>query len=339
MNAADKIETAAKMLLADRIRHASGGVQLNRDRLARLVGYDAGPASGKKVGWILDYLVEIKFLVIHRNYNPSGGRNPDTFDVYSRPPANYVGPRTYAELVKAADEGWPTRDSLFVDLGKTVPEPKPVRSATVTELRPSRTTVSREDVRDALRTVGWNAAKAVPSPKDFAELVDLAHKALTRYDATLEQVRWYAARKIRESRSNPVAYVLTAFREHAAEIAREPDPTEVQTFEDDPELAAAFARKDTAREGTRAAAEVGQSGMSVEEADEQIRAWYAEGGAGANAAARLLGTSWPCPDRDDYGTSPEQAMAYYADRDERAREWIKTHYTALLTALTNQRVA
>ena len=254
MNAADKIETAAKMLLADRIRHASGGVQLNRDRLARLVGYD-GPAAGKKVAWILDYLVEIGFLVIHRNYDPNGGRNPDTFDVYSRPPANYVGPRTYAELVKAADEGWPTRDSLFVDLGKTVPEPKPVRSATVTELRPSRTTVSREDVRDALRTVGWNAAKAVPSPKDFAELVDLAHKALTRYGATLDQVRWYAARKVRESTSNPPAYVMKAFKDHAAEVAREPDPRAPVTFEDDPELAAAFARKDTAREDTRAAVE------------------------------------------------------------------------------------
>lgn len=340
MNAADKIETAAKMLLADRIRHASGGVQLNRERLARLVGYD-GPAAGKKVAWILDFLVEIGFLVIHRNYDPNGGRRPDTFDVYSRPPANYVGPRTFAELVKAADEGWPSRDSLFADPGKTAPAPErePVRSATVTELRPSRTTVSREDVRDALRTVGWNAAKAAPNAREFETLVDLAHAAMTRYGATLEQVRWYAARKIRESRSNPVAYVLTAFREHAAEVAREPDPTEVQTFEDDPELAAAFARKDTAREGTRAAAEVGQSGMSVEEADEQIRAWYAEGGAGATAAARLLGTSWPCPDRDDYGTSPEQAMAYYAARDERAREWIKTNYDALIAALTSQRVA
>ncbi len=225
--------------LADRIRHASGGVQLNRDRLARLVGY----TSGKRVGWILDYLAEIGFLVIHRNYNPSGGRNPDTFDVYSRPPANYVGPRTYAELVKAADEGWPTRDSLFVDLGKTVPEPKPVRSATVTELRPSRTTVSREDVRDALRTVGWNSAKAAPTPKEFGELVDLARAAMTRYGATLDQVRWYAARKVREAKRNPVAYVLTAFRERAAEIAHEPDPAENLVFEDDPELVAVVTRK------------------------------------------------------------------------------------------------
>lgn len=331
---ADKVLVAAYILLADRIRHASGGVQLNRDRLARLVGY----TSGKRVGWILDYLAEIGFLVIHRNYNPSGGRNPDTFDVYSRPPANYVGPRTYAELVKAADEGWPTRDSLFVDLGKTAPE-KVVRSAPVTELRPSHTTVSREDVRDALRTVGWNAAKAAPSAQEFETLVDLAHAAITRYGATLDQVRWYAARKVRESTSNPPVYVMKAFKDHAAEVAREPDPRAPVTFEDDPELAAAFARKDTARDATRAAAEVGQSGMSVEEADEQIRAWYAEGGAGANAAARLLGTSWPCPDRDDYGTSPEQAMAYYADRDERAREWIKAHYDELVAALTSQRVA
>lgn len=338
MNAADKIETAAKMLLADRIRHASGGVQLNRDRLARLVGYD-GPAAGKKVAWILDYLVEIGFLVIHRNYNPTGGRRADTFDVYSRPPANYVGPRTFAELVKAADEGWPSRDSLFVALDQADPEREPVRSATATELRPSRTTVSREDVRGALRTVGWNSAKAAPNAREFETLVDLAHAAMTRYGASLEQVRWYAARKIRESRSNPVAYVLTAFREHAAEIAREPDPTEAQTFEDDPELAAAFARKDTAREGTRAAAETRQSGMSVEEAGQRIQEWYDKGGAGANAAARLLGTSWPCPNRDDYGSTPEQAMAYYAARDRAAREWIETNYTMLLTALTNQRVA
>lgn len=339
MNAADKIETAAKMLLADRIRHASGGVQLNRDRLARLVGYDAGPASGKKVGWILDFLVEIGFLVIHRNYDPNGGRRADTFDVYSRPPANYVGPRTFAELVKAADEGWPSRDSLFVALDQADPEREPVRSATVTELRPSRTTVSREDVRGALRTVGWNSAKAAPNAQEFETLVDLAHAAMTRYGATLDQVRWYAARKVRESTSNPPAYVTRAFKDHAAEVAREPDPRSPVTFEDDPELAAAFARKDTAREDARATAETGQSGMSVEEAGQRIQEWYDKGGPGANAAARLLGTSWPCPNREDYGTTPEQAMAYYAARDRAAREWIETNYTVLLTALTNQRVA
>ncbi len=331
---ADKVLFAAYILLADRIRHASGGVQLNRDRLARLVGY----TSGKRVRWILDFLVEIGFLVIHQNYDPNGGRNPDTFDVRSRPPVNYVGPRTFAELLKAADEGWPSRDSLFADLGKTAPEREPAQSATVTELRPSRTAVGREEVNAKLRTVGWNSCGVTPSPKDFDELVDLAHAAMTRYGATLEQVGWYAARKIRESTSNPPAYVLKAFRERAAEIAREPNPTEVLKFEDDPELVAAFARKD-ARKDTRAAAETGQSGMSVEEADEQIRSWYGEGGAGANAAARLLGTSWPCPKQEDFGTNPEQAMAYYAARDQVAREWIKTNYDALLGALTNARVA
>jgi len=242
MNAADKVEIAAKMLLADRIRHSDGDVTLNRERLARLVGYD-GPSASKKIAWVLDYLVEIRFLVIHKNYGPGGKRSADTFEVYSRPPANYVGPRTYAELVKAADEGWPSRDSLFVALDQADPEREPVRSATVTELRPGRTTVSREDVRDALRTVGWNSAKAAPTPKEFGELVDLARAAMTRYGATLDQVRWYAARKVREAKRNPVAYVLTAFRERAAEIAHEPDPAENLVFEDDPELVAVVTRK------------------------------------------------------------------------------------------------
>lgn len=42
---ADKVLVAAYILLADRIRHASGGVQLNRDRLARLVGYTCSPRT------------------------------------------------------------------------------------------------------------------------------------------------------------------------------------------------------------------------------------------------------------------------------------------------------
>ena len=258
-------------LLADNVLYVQGdhaGGELDREYLA----YHADLGRADKVKKHLDELIEIGFLTIfdggvdpetgrrRQRRDASGAPLPARYVISLEPPAGYVGPRNATE---ARAQFIVDRDQAYRAAEKTGRKPRagrvtirrsevgrlhtegPVRAvgaepAPATELRPSRTSVSRGDVAAALRTVGWNSAKAVPSPKDFAELVDLAHKALTRYDATLEQVRWYAARKIRESRSNPVAYVLTAFREHAAEIAREPDPTEVQTFEDDPELLAAY---------------------------------------------------------------------------------------------------
>lgn len=334
LHAADKIETAAKMLLADRIRHANGGVELNRERLARLVGY----TSGKKIAWILDFLVEIGFLVIHKNYGPGGKRSADTFDVYSHPPANYAGPRTYAELVKAADGDWPDRDSLFADLSKTTSECESGEPALIAEMSSSRPSASREDVKAVLRKAGWVTKGLKPTSKDLAEMTEYAYMAMSRYGATLEQVAWFAARKVLKEAHTP-GYVVRAFRDHGAEVACEPDPNAVLELEDDPELVAAFIRKDATREGTRATTKTEQSGVSVEAAAQQVREWYEKGGPGANAAARLLGVSWPSPRRDDYGSSPEQATAYYAARDQRAREWIKANYDALVAALANRRVA
>ena len=192
----------------------------------------------------------------------------------------------------------------------------------------------REDVAAVLRTVGWVSGGVTPSPNEFNELVDLACTAMSRYGATLDQVRWYAARKVRQSKTNPPAYVLKAFRERAAEVAREQDPHARIEFEDDPELVSAVARKNTT------SAETSESQrMSVEAADEQVRGWYEKGRTGANAAARVLGVSWPRPERDDFDGSPEGSYAYFAACDERAREWIQTNYHELINALTSQRVA
>lgn len=266
-------------LLADHVLYVHGdhaGGELDREYLA----YFAELSRADKVKKHLDELIEIGFLTIfdggvdpetgrrRQRRDASGAPLPARYVISLEPPAGYVGPRNATE---ARAQFIVDRDQAYRAAEKAGQRPRvghvkirrsevgrlhtegPVRAvvaepAPATELRPRRVAVGREEVKAKLRTVGWNSAKAAPNAQEFETLVDLAHAAMTRYGATLEQVGWYAARKIRESRSNPVAYVLTAFRERAAEIAREPDPTEVLTFEDDPDLVAAFARKDTARE-------------------------------------------------------------------------------------------
>ncbi len=262
-------------LLADNVLYVHGdnaGGELDREYLA----YFAELSRADKVKKHLDELIEIGFLTIfdggvdpetgrrRQRRDASGAPLPARYVISLEPPAGYVGPRNATEAMAQfiVDREQAYRAAEKAGQRPRVGHVKIRRSevghfqtqdqsklAPVAELRLSGTSVSRGDVAAALRTVGWNSAKAAPSPKDFDELVDLAGTAMTRYAATLDQVRWYAARKIRESTSNPPAYVLKAFRERAAEIAREPNPTEVLTFEDDPELVAAFARKDTVHEG------------------------------------------------------------------------------------------
>ncbi|WP_226360874.1 hypothetical protein [Pseudonocardia sp. ICBG1142] len=116
--AADKVLTAAQVLLADRVRSADPErVVLDRAKLARWCGYE----SANKAGWLLDYLSSIGFLRIDRHYvSGRRGRSVDTFTVFSRPPVGYVGPRTYAELDRAlSDPTTPAR--LFV----ASPRPRP----------------------------------------------------------------------------------------------------------------------------------------------------------------------------------------------------------------------
>ncbi|MBN9757788.1 hypothetical protein DMP14_20570 [Pseudonocardia sp. Ae707_Ps2] len=109
--AADKVLTAAQVLLADRVRSTDPErVELDRTKLARWCGYE----SANKAGWLFDYLSQIGFLRIDRHYVPGQrGRAADTFTVFTQPPVGYVGPRTYSELDRAlSDPTTPTR--LFV---------------------------------------------------------------------------------------------------------------------------------------------------------------------------------------------------------------------------------
>ncbi|OLM08460.1 hypothetical protein Ae505Ps2_6166 [Pseudonocardia sp. Ae505_Ps2] len=109
--AADKVLTAAQVLLADRVRSTDPErVELDRTKLARWCGYE----SANKAGWLFDYLSQIGFLRIDRHYVPGRrGRAADTFTVFTQPPVGYVGPRTYAELDRALSDPT-TLTRLFV---------------------------------------------------------------------------------------------------------------------------------------------------------------------------------------------------------------------------------
>ncbi|WP_431910030.1 hypothetical protein [Amycolatopsis thermoflava] len=98
---ANAIFPAVQALIADRLRtEGSAEAPLSRDRIARRCGL----GDAKKAGWLFDYLELIGFLRIHRHYAaPGRGRAVDTFTVFVRPPLNYVGPHTHAELEQALD--------------------------------------------------------------------------------------------------------------------------------------------------------------------------------------------------------------------------------------------
>jgi hypothetical protein len=99
---ANAVFPAVQALIADRLRTAPDAeTPLTRDKVARRCGL----TDGKSAGWLFDYLELIGFLRIERHYAvPGRGRDVDTFTVYTQPPANYVGPRTHAELELALDD-------------------------------------------------------------------------------------------------------------------------------------------------------------------------------------------------------------------------------------------
>lgn len=114
--AGDKVITAAQALLADRIRvHGEDRVLANREVLASFCGI----SRTDKMRWITDYLQTIGFLRVddeprdsrgrRRNHlDPTTGKSvPDEFVVRERPPLNYVGPQTFAELRDALKAGPP----------------------------------------------------------------------------------------------------------------------------------------------------------------------------------------------------------------------------------------
>jgi hypothetical protein len=98
---ANAVFPAVQALIADRLRaEGEADAPLNRDRIARRCGL----GDAKKAIWLFDYLEQIRFLRVHRHYAaPGRGRAVDTFTVFTRPPLNYVGPRTHAELERALD--------------------------------------------------------------------------------------------------------------------------------------------------------------------------------------------------------------------------------------------
>lgn len=98
---ANAVFPVVQALIADRLRtDPDAAAPLDRDRIARR----AGLSSGKKAGWVFDYLELVGGLRVHRHYpEPGRGREADTFTVFTRPPLNYIGPRTHAELEHALD--------------------------------------------------------------------------------------------------------------------------------------------------------------------------------------------------------------------------------------------
>ena len=94
---------AARALMADRINaRGDEAVQLDRAALARWCGY----SRADNCRWITAYLEHIGFLEVHR-HSGRDGQEPDTFDVFPEPPANYIGPRSYAELDMALRDDAP----------------------------------------------------------------------------------------------------------------------------------------------------------------------------------------------------------------------------------------
>ncbi len=351
-------------LLADNVLNVqgdNGAGEIDREFLA----YYANLSRADKVKAPLDELVEIGFLTIFDGgIDPETGRRRQRRDasgnpllaryvISMEPPAGYVGPRNasearaqfvcdrdlaYREVEKAGRKPRKghvkIRRTEFgrVEAGQSAPVADvvslPIRSHHVSQVENS----TRDRVTELVRGLPWESyanraqRKVTVSRKDVDDLVDAIGPLLDSGRLTFEQARTIARAAFLQSTGNPVSYVCRAFTEKLDHWLGEIDTVMVV---EPSKATGADARP----------AEVEQSGMSVEEADEQIRAWYDKGRAGANAAARLLGMSWPCPKQEDFGTTPEQAMAYYAARDRAAREWIKTNYDALLAALTNERVA
>jgi hypothetical protein len=99
---ANAVFPAVQALIADRLRTTDEeSTQLNRDRIARRCGL----GDAKKAGWLFDYLELIGFLRVQRHFAGVGrGRSTDTFKIFTRPPLNYVGPLTHAELERALDQ-------------------------------------------------------------------------------------------------------------------------------------------------------------------------------------------------------------------------------------------
>ena len=134
----------ARALMASRVAaRGDEAVQLNRSKLARW----AGISRADNASWILKFLQRIGFIEIHSSWSPNG-RACDVFDVFTAPPANYIGPMTYAELdmaIEAQDKGQPV--ALF-DSGLRRSEPTP-ENAGVAE-------------RDTLRTQGLRRSEPTP---------------------------------------------------------------------------------------------------------------------------------------------------------------------------------
>ncbi|WP_224392880.1 hypothetical protein [Pseudonocardia sp. ICBG1293] len=148
--AADKVVTAAQVLVADRVRSADPErVVLDRTKLARWCGYE----SANKAGWLLDYLSEIGFLRIDRHYvSGQRGRSVDTFTIFTRPPVGYVGPRTYAELDLAlSDPTTPGR--LFV----ASPRPRPAAPGAQMGMKTGVSAGQGLDAQMGMKTPGLGA--------------------------------------------------------------------------------------------------------------------------------------------------------------------------------------
>ncbi|TLW89242.1 hypothetical protein FFT09_22715 [Saccharomonospora piscinae] len=286
-------------LLTDDLLTAQGdnaGGVLDREYLA----YEAGLGRADKVGAPLNELVGIGFLTIFDGgVDPETGRRrprrdasgnplPARYVINLEPPAGYLGPRNrteararyivdrdlaYREVEKAGRKPRAGRVTIRrTEVGRVEAQQAASDANRLTSLpiRSPELPVSRDKVKTALLTVGWKKRGITPAPKVFSELVDLAYTAMSRYGATLDQVRWYAARKLIESTSNPPSYVMKAFRERTAEIAREPDPNEVLEFKDDPELVEVFARKGITREGARGAAKTVEQPAEPEKTVERL---------------------------------------------------------------------
>src|SRR5699024_11332368 len=92
----DGLRDVAWMLLAQRMgTRPDEAITLNREAIGRWAGTRPDRAS-----WITDYLASVGFLDVYRRWT-QGGRRADVFALHVRPPTEYVGPQTAAELDEA----------------------------------------------------------------------------------------------------------------------------------------------------------------------------------------------------------------------------------------------
>ncbi|MHA6801756.1 hypothetical protein [Bounagaea algeriensis] len=108
----DRVYAVVLMMLAARYgARPDEAILIDRNSIARW----AGVSRPDQAAWITDYLEQIRFITVYRRWDKHG-RKSNAFDVHVRPPTDYVGPQTAAELDAALRD--PTSPPMLFSPGQ-----------------------------------------------------------------------------------------------------------------------------------------------------------------------------------------------------------------------------